>query len=323
MRVLRSGHDGTISMAGTCVHSLLAGAGLLGSSFTRVVQGQGTAGILPLSVYVATEYAFDGPAQLNAGLNRIIMRNDGAMDHHAMFLRLNDGKTYDDLAAAAPNGLEAIFSVVASVGGPGSVGPDHVSTAIMDLAAGDYLVVCVIPDEDGVPHMAKGMMLPVQVVEGAATPEADAAEAVAPVAELTVEMGDFVFSGIPETVPTGSKIWEVTNVGAQLHELAIFQLGVGVDQAQVEAILGVSGGAAASPMAGMEHEATPDAVGTPRPAGAPFTAVAGWAPASPGTSGWIQFDAAKGTYVAVCFVPDAETGAPHYMLGMIQFFTVE
>ena len=29
-----------------------------------------------------------------------------------------------------------------------------------------------------------------------------------------------------------------------------------------------------------------------------------------------------GNYVAVCFVPDAKTGKPHYMLGMISSFTV-
>lgn len=294
----------------------LAGAGLLGTSFNRVALGQQSSGV-PVAVYAATEYAFDGPAQLTAGLNRVIMRNDGAMEHHAMLLRLNDGKTYEDLAAAAPNGLEAIFSVVTSVGGPGSIGPGRATTSVLDLAAGDYLIVCVIPDEDGVAHMEKGMLLPVQVIDGGATPEADAPAA--PAAELTIEMGDFVFSGIPETVTPGAKIWEVVNTGAQLHEVVIYQLAVGVDQAQVEAMFGLSGdAAAASPMAGMDHEA----IGTPVAAGAPFSAVAGFAPASPGASGLIQFDIAAGNYVAICFVPDIASGAPHFMLGMIQFFTV-
>lgn len=296
----------------------LAGAGLLGSTFTRVALGQGTSGgALPLSVYAATEYAFDGPTQLNAGLNRLIMRNDGMMEHHAMFLRLNEGKTIQDLIAAAPNGMAEIFSVVTSVGGPGSVGSGRATTAVLDLAAGDYVIICIIPDEDGVPHFAKGMALPVTVVGGDATPVASLE---APEAELTVEMGDFSFAGIPDVVPPGSKIWEVVNTGEQLHEIAIMQLAEGVDQATVEAIFGLSGDEmAASPMAEMAHAATPEAV----VAAAPFTAVTGFAPASPGTSGWIYFDLAPGNYVAICYVPDTETGAPHFMLGMIQFFTVE
>lgn len=307
----------------------LAGAGLLGTTISRVALGQGASvGILPQAVYAASEYAFDGPTQLTAGLNRLIMRNDGEMEHHAMFLRLNDGKTVADFAAAAQQGLGEMLAVVTGVGGPGSIGPGRATTVILDLAAGDYLVVCLIPDADGVPHMAKGMLLPVQVAEGSATPEAGATAPAAPTADVTIEMGDFAFAGITESVSPGSKVWEVVNVGEQLHEVVIYQLASGVDQAQVEAVLDITGGteggaAAASPMAGMEYEEAPAAEASPASAGVPFNPVAGFAPTSPGTSGWIQFDLAKGSYFAVCFVPDMASGAPHFMLGMIQFFTVE
>ena len=33
-------------------------------------------------------------------------------------------------------------------------------------------------------------------------------------------------------------------------------------------------------------------------------------------------DLAPGTYIAVCFVPDEETGVPHALMGMVQVFTV-
>jgi hypothetical protein len=209
------------------------------------------------------------------------------------------------------------------VGGPGSIGPGRASTAVLDLEAGDYVVVCLVPDADGVPHLAKGMVLPVTVAEGSATPAAGVA---APVAELTLRLEDFAFADLPETVPSGSKIWEVVNSGQQLHEVVIYQMALGVTQAQIEAIFGIAadGGAAASPMAGMDMAAdAPAAEASPAAAVAPFTAVSGMAPMNPGASGWIQFDAAAGNYFAICYIPDAATGAPHFMLGMVKFFTVE
>ena len=54
----------------------------------------------------------------------------------------------------------------------------------------------------------------------------------------------------------------------------------------------------------------------------PFTSITGIAPASPGTQGWLVLDLAAGEYAAICFVPDTETGAPHFALGMIAPFTV-
>lgn len=36
----------------------------------------------------------------------------------------------------------------------------------------------------------------------------------------------------------------------------------------------------------------------------------------------LMVDLAPGTYAAVCFIPDLETGAPHAMLGMTASFTV-
>ena len=43
---------------------------------------------------------------------------------------------------------------------------------------------------------------------------------------------------------------------------------------------------------------------------------------SPGNTVWAVLDLEPGDYIAICFVPDAESGAPHAMLGMIAPFTV-
>jgi len=36
----------------------------------------------------------------------------------------------------------------------------------------------------------------------------------------------------------------------------------------------------------------------------------------------LALDLAPGTYIALCFVPEEETGAPHALMGMVQVFTV-
>jgi hypothetical protein len=93
-----------------------------------------------MAVYHATEYQFDGPMELTAGWNRLTLLNDGTMPHHLMLLRLNDGKMLDDLLAALPQGLEGVFAVSTSMGGPGSVEPGQHSTVVLDLHTGNVNV---------------------------------------------------------------------------------------------------------------------------------------------------------------------------------------
>ena len=100
------------------------------------------------------------------------------MDHHGVLLKLHDGKSVADLATVKD--LPGLFAVASSVGGPGGTGAKQTATVILNLEAGNYVLVCIIPDADGVPHMAKGMALPITVA--AATGEA----APAPVEDATL-----------------------------------------------------------------------------------------------------------------------------------------
>lgn len=264
----------------------------------------------PDVVYKASEYKFEGPTQIQGGWVRVTLENSGKMDHHAMFLRLNDGKTPADLIAAAKTGIPGLLSVSTSVGGPGSISGGQTSTVIMDLAPGMYVVVCVIPDADGVPHMAKGMALPVEVtMQGAGA-------AKEPVADASIDLVDFKFDNLPAAVTAGHHIWKVTDSGKQLHELVVYKLADGVTMDQVTAILSAPApAAAASPMADM---GTPAATG-----GAPFVAVAGAAPMNPGRINWVDVTFEPGNYFAICFIPDGASGKPHFALGMIMPFTVK
>lgn len=273
----------------------------------------------PEVVYTGVEYQFDGPAEFASGLTRVTFQNNGQMDHHVMMFKFNDGKSMADLPAAFEQGLPGLFSIGTSIGGPGSIGGGITTTVIQDVPAGNYVFLCLIPDEDGIPHAAKGMALPVTVTQGTST-------ATPPTADGTIELVDFHFMGLPESVPAGRYIWEVKNSGQQLHEIVIYKNAPGVTFEQVQAILMASEATPAAEMGDMDHSGTPMAAqveGSPAAAqGAPFVGVNGWAPAFPGASGWMIADLEAGDYFAICFVPDPASGAPHFALGMIQQLTV-
>jgi hypothetical protein len=62
----------------------------------------------------------------------------------------------------------------------------------------------------------------------------------------------------------------------------------------------------------------------PNPTGAPpFESAGGLGAIQAGTSAWLKLNLKPGNYAVVCFVPDAKTGKPHFMLGMLNSFTVQ
>jgi hypothetical protein len=46
----------------------------------------------------------------------------------------------------------------------------------------------------------------------------------------------------------------------------------------------------------------------------------GWL--TPGTTAWIEVDLEPGTYFALCYVFDPNTGQPHVAMGMVDVFSV-
>jgi len=54
----------------------------------------------------------------------------------------------------------------------------------------------------------------------------------------------------------------------------------------------------------------------------PFTGIGGVAPLSPGLTNYLLLDLTPGNYLTICFVPDAATGMPHFMMGMLAGFSV-
>jgi hypothetical protein len=361
-----------------------AGAFALPASF-RVANAQDatptavTGPDYPETIITAVDYAFGLPATIPGGWNRITMRNAGEMEHHAMLMALPAGSTWEAFMEAA-EATVADFETTgmvdygplllagASYGGPGSVGPDYESSVVLYLDPGEFAVVCAIPAPDGMPHYQLGMMARVTVTD----PPADAITT-PPEADAIVELVDFAFSGLPADLPAGPTVWQVTNSGAQVHEIVVLELLEGIDPATALAMLSappagaenamlqmdeesgqatpaaalddaaatpMTGGAMATPAAGMdaatpmtgEESATPmtgmemeqsGMTGEMAAAGGPpFRLVAGVAPMNPGATNWMEFDLESGDYLAICFIPDPESGMPHFLMGMAQPFTV-
>ncbi len=265
----------------------------------------------PEVVVTAAEFSFDMPASVPAGFTRLTMQNDGEIDHHAMFMRVNDGSTLEELqeALTTPD-LGAIFAVSQSLGGP-EVGPGGRASVIAELLPGQYMVICVIPEADGMPHYMMGMHAPLEVTE-------PAGEAPAPEADVTVELVDFAFEMPEMAIAAGPQLWAAPNVGEQIHEMVILHLNEGVTSDDLQAALQAMDPASAAATPGAAPASPAAAMSGPPP----FFVIGGVAPMNPGYTNWAVLELEAGEYVAICFVPDPESGLPHFALGMIMPFTV-
>lgn len=250
----------------------------------------------PTTVTVtATDYAFDLPAELEAGLVTFEMPNRGKEIHHAQLVRLNPGGDFDEaLAALTEEDLETVFRHVSVVGGVGIVPPDSSAASTVNLEAGDYAFVCGIPSEDdGVPHFAKGMVSRFTVT-GQAPVDAPGPDTVG---EVTLD--DFAF-GLPDDL---EGTVAVTNTGEQPHEMLLVQLAEGVSLEEALAAL----------------EGPPPTDGPP-----PAIPAGGMQALMPGDTGYLDLGTlAPGRYGLVCFVPDPASGKSHVELGMVDEIEID
>lgn len=245
----------------------------------------------------ATAEGWDAPATVPAGWTRITLANESDGLRQAAFMRLDDDKTMDDVFAAIEAGMSEPAPWMAPYGGVSAVLPGESGAVSANLPAGQYIVIDPVPTADGVPGMAKGYFMPL-VVE-----ESDVVTA-APAESLTVDLRDYAFEVDFETFSAGSHTIKVTNAGPQEpHELVIVKLEDG-----------------ATVMDFLEAFA-PDAPGGPLP-GRFVTGTAAFASIA---ENYLEVTLEAGaTYGIICFTPSPlNEGAPHFMMGMVDQFTVQ
>ncbi|HSU52890.1 MAG TPA: ArsI/CadI family heavy metal resistance metalloenzyme [Candidatus Dormibacteraeota bacterium] len=244
-------------------------------------------------VFVAHDYGFTGPDRLPAGLIIVQILNQGHDLHHVQLVELLQGKTAVDFQAAMKAAPDRLPTWVKLVGGPNAVIPGEQSTSTVQLTAGNYALLCLIPDRNGVPHMALGMVKALTV-----TPAMHAALS-EPKVDLTITQSDFAFA-LSQPMTPGSHSIEVMNAGEQPHEVVVVKLAPGASAKDFGAAFepGASGLPPGQPVGGL--------TGLERGGRAFFTG---------------HFE--SGHYGLICFFPDLKTGAPHFTKGMVLDFDVK
>jgi hypothetical protein len=240
----------------------------------------------------AADYSYSAPESLGSGWVRVKLTNSGVEPHHVQFLRLNDGVRLEQFQEALKQGEGPALALVQQMGGVGAIAPAGSAQAILNLPAGEYVILCFIPSpSDHLPHLAKGMVDTIKIEEiGKQVPE--------PTPALTVYMKDFLFE-MPDTLPAGTTMIKIVNDGPEPHELNLLQLAEGKTQADV-----------------VQYLAHPE--GLP-----PFIPVGGMNGLSAGLTGYLELDLVPGKYIAICNIPSPVAGQPHSMLGMIQEITIQ
>jgi uncharacterized cupredoxin-like copper-binding protein len=225
-----------------------------------------------------------------AGGTTIHLANDGPDFHHVWLVRLEEGKSIADLMEALKTSHGALPAWAVDVGGPNTPVPGEVASATLDLEAGNYAVICVIPAKDGVPHIMKGMVRPLTVVS-------NEQPASLPKADVVMTLEDYTFE-FDTPIRAGRQTIRVENAAPQSHEAVLVQLAPGKTVHDFLAWIGKPNGP---------------------PPGKPIGGVTGFAQ---GEVNLITYDFTPGKYGLICFVPDAKDGRAHVEHGMIKEFTV-
>jgi hypothetical protein len=237
----------------------------------------------------ATDFAFEAPDTVPAGITTIRLVNRGPALHHAQLMRFDEGKTLADFMNALKAG-GPLPAWAVELGGPNPPAPGEETNATQNLEPGSYAVVCFVDIPDRVPHFVKGMVHAFTVVPSSST----AAE---PTPDVTMELADFTFT-LSAPLRAGTQTIRVENKGPQAHEVALVQLDSGktVDDLMKWA---------------QTFEGPPP--------GKPMGGVAG---VGAGRHAFFAVDLVPADYVMLCFVPDAKDGKAHVAHGMVQTFKI-
>jgi hypothetical protein len=238
----------------------------------------------------ARDFAFDAPDSVPAGLVTIHLKNAGPDLHQAWLVRLDDGKTLQDLDASFLASWPPPTWAV-NVGGPNAAPPGGESTASLVLTPGAYGLVCIIPAPDGTPHLMKGMSRMLHVTGSAGT-------AALPAAGDQITLVDFDFQ-LSQPLRAGKQIIRVRNAAQQPHEVVLARL--------------VPGKTAAEVLDWLEKRNGPP----------PVEALYGVTGIESGVENDFVADLASGEYGLFCFLPDAKDGKPHFAHGMVKEVRVD
>ena len=239
-----------------------------------------------VTTFVAEDYAFTGPEQLESGWQRVRLINRGRDVHQVQFLALPPENTLADVERALAARSPSLPNWLRRHGGVNSVAPGDEASVGIQLDPGDYVLLCGIPDVAGRPHAMRGMLRVLRVVEAAPQGES----LLRPDATLRLNDFAFVLSG---PLQAGSRTVHLVNDGRPAHELVLIRL---------------TGGAS-----------TQEFIARYRPGGLPNSAgreAGGVTGLDPGRQASAHLKLVPGRYGLLCFLADPVTGSPHFSRGM-------
>lgn len=250
---------------------------------------------LPLVSYDAFEFGFRGPDRLEPGMVNLQVVNTGKQSHQMQLVKLEEGHTAADFAAAIKADPVHIPRWSRLVGGPNGVVEGARASTLQVLTPGDYVLVCWMPDASGTPHLTLGMTKSVTVTAGTPKPAPEI------IPDIMITLADFSYK-LSKPITAGAHTFLVVNQGHQVHETLVVQLP--------------SKGSAKAFGAAL----TPGKPSAGAPPGKPIGGVVGLAP---GDRALFQMTFAPGHYGLLCLFPDHDNGQPHFEKGMTLEFDVK
>lgn len=113
------------------------------------------------------DFQFIIPDEIKAGPQVWQIENNGEQWHEMGILKFNEGATMDDLMAMLQSEEASGPPPFQDVAFWSPMAPGQTAWVTWDLPAGEYTVVCFLPDlaGDGTPHLAHGMVRTLTVTE--------------------------------------------------------------------------------------------------------------------------------------------------------------
>ncbi len=258
--------------------------------------------MVPLST---TEYAFQAPDTVSAGWTTLRLANLGQELHYAHIVRLDSGRTVQELVDAYAEAIRTSGprpKWVTRFGGPGGTAPGDSSSVTQFLEPGSYVWICPVEDQAGNPHFGRGEFK--TFIVSPAGPAVANREA-APDAGVVIRLLDFSFA-LGDTLRAGRHTVRVENAGVEPHDLVVMKLEPGKTVQDIMTWLNPE--RARRP--GQAEEPPPPLESLGSPAG-------GIAAIAPGMAVFFERDYAPGEYVLMCMAT-APDGRSHIEHGMIQ-----
>lgn len=281
---------------------------LVGCAGERDGTRQSAASVAPHVVALSiVDRVFQAPDTINAGWTTFRFANHGDDIHYAHFVQLDSGKTESELVAAYAEAIRTSGprpKWVKRFGGPGGAAPGDSAVVTQYLEPGAYVLICPVEDSAGNPHFGKGEFRTLVVRPAGADANA---RRVAPVATDSIHLLDFAFA-LDGPLASGTQMLQVTNTGAEPHDLVLLRLAPGVTIEDVRRTMNP------------ERARRSDEAATPPMSIASLgTLVGGVAAMRSGMEVFFRADLTPGEYVLLCMAtaPDGRSHIEHGMLQMV------